>query len=86
MKKNLLFVKSESFMYKYLYLRESRIIFSHFKVLPEYQAQISQQSRTKNQYNTAISKIFTRYDVVETSYHFLCQRIDLHLCDDAGSK
>ncbi|XP_016904404.1 bridge-like lipid transfer protein family member 3A isoform X2 [Apis cerana] len=55
------------------------------EVLPEYQAQISQQSRTKSQYNTAISKIFTRYDVVETSYHFLCQRIDLHLCDDAGN-
>ncbi|XP_020279805.1 UHRF1-binding protein 1 isoform X2 [Pseudomyrmex gracilis] len=54
------------------------------EVLPEYQAQISQQSRTKNQYNSAISKIFTRYDVVETSYHFLSQRIDLHLCDDAG--
>ncbi|XP_025997064.1 UHRF1-binding protein 1-like isoform X2 [Solenopsis invicta] len=54
------------------------------EVLPEYQAQISQQSRTKNQYNTPISKIFTRYDVVETSYHFLSQRIDLHLCDDAG--
>ncbi|XP_011698292.1 PREDICTED: UHRF1-binding protein 1 isoform X3 [Wasmannia auropunctata] len=54
------------------------------EVLPEYQAQISQQSRTKSQCNTAISKIFTRYDVVETSYHFLSQRIDLHLCDDAG--
>ncbi|EZA55392.1 UHRF1-binding protein 1-like protein [Ooceraea biroi] len=54
------------------------------EVLPEYQAQISQQSRTKSQVNTAISKIFTRYDVVETSYHFLSQRIDLHLCDDAG--
>ncbi|KAG5322263.1 UH1BL protein, partial [Pseudoatta argentina] len=54
------------------------------EVLPEYQAQISQQSRTKSQYNTAISNIFTRYDVVETSYHFLSQRIDLHLCDDAG--
>ncbi|XP_076665123.1 bridge-like lipid transfer protein family member 3B isoform X3 [Andrena cerasifolii] len=55
------------------------------EVLPEYQAQISQQSRTKNQCNTAISKLFTRYDVVETSYHFVCQRIDLHLCDDPGS-
>ncbi|XP_014482359.1 PREDICTED: UHRF1-binding protein 1 isoform X2 [Dinoponera quadriceps] len=54
------------------------------EVLPEYQAQVSQQSRTKSQCNTAISKIFTRYDVVETSYHFLSQRIDLHLCDDAG--
>ncbi|XP_043263704.1 UHRF1-binding protein 1 isoform X1 [Colletes gigas] len=55
------------------------------EVLPEYQAQVSQQSRKKNEYNTAISKIFSRYDVVETSYHFLCQRIDLHLCDDPGS-
>nr|XP_012229083.1 PREDICTED: LOW QUALITY PROTEIN: UHRF1-binding protein 1-like [Linepithema humile] len=54
------------------------------EVLPEYQAQVSQQSRTKNQFNTPISKVFTRYDVVETSYHFLSQRIDLHLCDDAG--
>ncbi|XP_053985581.1 bridge-like lipid transfer protein family member 3B isoform X2 [Hylaeus volcanicus] len=55
------------------------------EVLPEYQAQISQQTRTKNQFNTVISKIFSRYDVVETSYHFLCQRIDLHLCDDPGN-
>ncbi|XP_014232860.1 UHRF1-binding protein 1-like isoform X2 [Trichogramma pretiosum] len=53
--------------------------------LPEYQAQISQQTRTRNSSNTAIGKIFTRYDVVETSYHFLSQRIDLHLCDDMGS-
>ncbi|XP_076181630.1 bridge-like lipid transfer protein family member 3B isoform X2 [Ptiloglossa arizonensis] len=55
------------------------------EVLPEYQAQISQQSRTKNQYDTVISEIFTRHDVVETSYHFLCQIIDLHLCDDPGN-
>ncbi|XP_008557479.1 bridge-like lipid transfer protein family member 3A [Microplitis demolitor] len=55
------------------------------EVLPEYQAQISQQSRSKVPCNTAISKIFMRYDVVETSYHFLSQRIDLHLCDDPGT-
>ncbi|CAL7948868.1 unnamed protein product [Xylocopa violacea] len=55
------------------------------EVLPEYQAQISQQSRTKSQHNSLISKFFARHDVIETSYHFLCQRIDLHLCDDAGS-
>lgn len=29
-KKNLPFIKSESFIYKYLYLRESRITFLHF--------------------------------------------------------
>ncbi|CAG5077279.1 Similar to Uhrf1bp1l: UHRF1-binding protein 1-like (Mus musculus) [Cotesia congregata] len=57
------------------------------EVLPEYQAQISQQSRSQSKVpcNTAISKIFMRYDVVETSYHFLSQRIDLHLCDDPGT-
>ncbi|CAK9832841.1 UHRF1-binding protein 1-like [Anthophora retusa] len=55
------------------------------EVLPEYQAQISQQSRTKNQYSSTITKIFSKCDVIETSYHFLCQRIDLHLCDEAGN-
>ncbi|XP_012267843.2 UHRF1-binding protein 1-like isoform X1 [Athalia rosae] len=54
------------------------------EVLPEYQAQISQQARSKSQVHTAISRLFTKFDVVETSYHFLSQRIDLHLCDDPG--
>lgn len=62
------------------------MLFSYFKVLPEYQAQISQQSRTKNQFNTPISKLFSKHDVVETSYHFWSQRIDLHLCDDVGGE
>ncbi|KAK0095154.1 hypothetical protein PV326_009095 [Microctonus aethiopoides] len=55
------------------------------EVLPEYQAQISQQARSKAPCTTAISKVFMRYDVIETSYHFLSQRIDLHLCDDPGN-
>ncbi|XP_034939434.1 UHRF1-binding protein 1-like [Chelonus insularis] len=55
------------------------------EVLPEYQEQILQQSKSKPVCNSAISKIFMRYDVIETSYHFLAQRIDLHLCDDPGS-
>ncbi|XP_012273649.1 UHRF1-binding protein 1 [Orussus abietinus] len=55
------------------------------EVLPEYQAQISQQARSKTQSNPTASKILAGYDVVETSYHFLCQRIDLHLCDDPGA-
>ena len=32
------------------------------------------------------AKVFSRYDVVETSYHFYSDRIDLHLCDDPGGK
>lgn len=61
--------------------------------LPEYQAQITQQSRQQNasdaQAATVISpaqRSFNMFDVKETSYHFYSQRIDLHLCDDAGSK
>lgn len=30
------------------------------------------------------AKVFSKYDVVETSYHFYSDRIDLHLCDDPG--
>lgn len=59
--------------------------------LPEYQAQIAQQSRqqTGNEANATVSpaqRSFDMFDVKETSYHFFSQRIDLHLCDDAGSK
>lgn len=60
--------------------------------LPEYQAQIDQQSRHQqnpNEANSVISaaqRSFNIFDVKETSYHFSSQRIDLHLCDDAGSK
>lgn len=59
--------------------------------LPEYQAQITQQSRQQNtnEANTVISaaqRSFNMFDVKETSYHFSSQRIDLHLCDDAGSE
>ncbi|KAK7794549.1 hypothetical protein R5R35_009669 [Gryllus longicercus] len=52
--------------------------------LPEYQAQMSQQARSRDAAEASSTRIFNRYDVVETSYHFLSKRIDLHLCDDAG--
>lgn len=62
--------------------------------LPEYQAQITQQSRQQQYQNTTdtpavispAQRSFNMFDVKETSYHFYSQRIDLHLCDDAGSK
>lgn len=31
-------------------------------------------------------KVFSKYDVPETSYHFYSERIDLHFCDDPGRK
>lgn len=60
--------------------------------LPEYQAQIAQQNRQQNAgtdanaAQSAAQKSFNMFDVKETSYHFFSQRIDLHLCDDAGSR
>lgn len=58
--------------------------------LPEYQAQIAQQNRQAgtdtNAAQSAAQKSFNMFDVKETSYHFFSQRIDLHLCDDAGSR
>lgn len=53
--------------------------------LPEYQAQLAQSSKAPDvQQLTPAQKYFNIYDVRETSYHFFSQRIDLHLCDDAG--
>lgn len=56
------------------------------ETLPEYQALIAQQSNPKDQNVTMTSaqRSFAIFDVKETSYHFFSQRIDLHLCDDAG--
>jgi len=34
--------------------------------------------------NPAAANTFANYDVFETSYHFYCNRIDLHFCDDPG--
>ncbi|XP_046666085.1 UHRF1-binding protein 1-like [Homalodisca vitripennis] len=53
------------------------------EVLPEYQAQLAQQARVAEARDT-MSDIFARYDFIETSYHFFCQKIDLHLSDDPG--
>lgn len=57
------------------------------QTLPEYQAQQAQQTRASdNATITAAQKTFNMFDVRETSYHFFSQRIDLHLCDDAGGR
>ena len=31
-------------------------------------------------------QFFRKYDVIETSYHFFSEKIDLHFCDDPGRK
>ncbi|XP_054261337.1 bridge-like lipid transfer protein family member 3B isoform X2 [Macrosteles quadrilineatus] len=54
------------------------------EVLPEYQAQLAQQARVTEPRDT-MCDIFARYDFIETSYHFFCAKIDLHLSEDPGT-
>lgn len=42
----------------------------------------NQQKASRSQISMA--KLFTKYDVHETSYHLHTGRIDLHLCDDSA--
>ena len=56
-----------------------------FQSLSESQDQIKDKKKSsRTQSANAAAKVFSRYDVVETSYHFYSDRIDLHLCDDPG--
>ena len=44
----------------------------------------SGRRKSQQQSACAAARVFARYDVIETSYHFYSDRIDLHLCDDPG--
>ena len=57
------------------------------ETLPEYQPYLDQTSMrpSDNSQLSHAQKMFNLFDVHETSYHFFSQRIDLHLCDDAGT-
>lgn len=57
------------------------------ETLPEYQSYLDQSSARPAEpaIPSQAQKMFSAFDVRETSYHFFSQRIDLHLCDDAGS-
>ena len=65
-------------------------LFFIFQSLSESQGQTKDKNARKKgaaaaqQGSNAAAKVFARYDVVETSYHFYSDRIDLHLCDDPG--
>ncbi|KAK3865682.1 hypothetical protein Pcinc_028724 [Petrolisthes cinctipes] len=41
-------------------------------------------SSSSRQNHPSVSKMFSKCDVLETSYHFYSERIDLHFCDDPG--
>uniref|UniRef100_A0A0A9WS61 UHRF1-binding protein 1-like protein n=1 Tax=Lygus hesperus TaxID=30085 RepID=A0A0A9WS61_LYGHE len=53
------------------------------EMLPEYQAQVSQQARMGE--SDTKEQLFASCDVIETSYHFLAHNINLHLSDDPGA-
>jgi len=58
------------------------------ETLPEYQSFMDQSTNRPSENPatmTSAQKMFSVFDVRETSYHFFSQRIDLHLCDDAGT-
>ena len=59
---------------------------SPFQSLSEIQGQAKEKGGRKkaNASGNVAAKVFSKYDVVETSYHFYSDRIDLHLCDDPG--
>ncbi|XP_067121417.1 bridge-like lipid transfer protein family member 3B isoform X2 [Centruroides vittatus] len=40
------------------------------------------KSASSSQRVSALIRYFHQYDIIETSYHMYCGRIDLHLCDD----
>lgn len=63
------------------------------ELLPEYQAQQSQHARSQEQPDVNHQPIkkpverFALIDVVETSYHFMADKIELHFSDDnSGEK
>ncbi|XP_046446271.1 UHRF1-binding protein 1-like isoform X3 [Daphnia pulex] len=61
------------------------------ETLPEYHAQQQQQQQhrsgapgTTHKSPSPLGRVFARYDVLETSYHFFSEKIDFHFCDDPG--
>ncbi|KZS06933.1 UHRF1-binding protein 1 [Daphnia magna] len=61
------------------------------ETLPEYHAQQQQQQQHRSgvpggtqKSPSPLSRVFARYDVLETSYHFFSEKIDFHFCDDPG--
>lgn len=58
-------------------------IVSCYQELPEYQAQLAQEAQSNDNIDKS-TRLFTTYDVIETSYHFVSNQIVLHLCDDPG--
>lgn len=69
------------------FVRDIFIDFPSLQSLSEIQGHSKDKANRNKKANSSANvaaKVFSRYDVVETSYHFYSDRIDLHLCDDPG--
>lgn len=61
--------------------------FRPLQSLPDFYGQQSQQKNATSGAGGGINhSVFHKFDVIETSYHLVCEHIDLHLCDDPGSE
>ncbi|XP_064634277.1 bridge-like lipid transfer protein family member 3B isoform X2 [Lineus longissimus] len=49
------------------------------------QGQYSNAQMSQKDLQSNVSKVFTRFDIIETSYHLYTGRIDLHLCGDMST-
>ncbi|XP_062928608.1 UHRF1-binding protein 1-like isoform X3 [Mobula hypostoma] len=54
--------------------------------LPVSQQVRTQQAAATADQNDAIAKLFSAFDVKETSYHLIISHLDLHICDDIHVK
>uniref|UniRef100_A0A7N6BFD9 Chorein N-terminal domain-containing protein n=1 Tax=Anabas testudineus TaxID=64144 RepID=A0A7N6BFD9_ANATE len=53
---------------------------------PSTQQVRTQQASTAADQNASMAKLFTAYDVCETSHHLQITHLDLHICDDIHAK
>ena len=79
----LVFLKNDALL-KSLFLTFKKSSFQSLSVHTN--ANKDSASKKKTPAGCAAAKVFSRYDVIETSYHLYSDRIDLHLCDDPGGK
>ena len=73
--------------YMVIYLVETVFILP-FQAAPAFLTESNAQHASKHSSKSAgpAANVFSKFDVMETSYHIVCDQIDLHLCDDPGSK
>lgn len=53
---------------------------------PSAQEVRTQQTSTATDQSATIAKLFSAYDVCETSHHLQITHLDLHICDDIHAK